>query len=288
MDNQIWLSTQHEFHSNACFVKSQVSKQVLLQGSLGSDGLYSFKDIKLVKPSGSSFLHNTISSLVSVSESGNKTSSYSLWHSRLGHAHSTAVKSVLDMCRIPYQNKSVLDFCNACCMGKSHRLHAFASPHVYKEPFELILSDLWGPSPFISSYGYSYYITFVDAATRYTWIYFLKHKSEAFCAFKQFYKLIETQFNSKLKVLQTNGGGEFRPFTKFLNDLGILHRFTCPHTSHQNGTVERKHRQIVETGLTLLAHASVPYKYWDHSFSTAVHLINILPTVALTDNKSPY
>jgi hypothetical protein len=27
-----------------------------------------------------------------------------------------------------------------------------------------------------------------------------------------------------------------------LHDLGIQHRLTCPHTSHQNETVERKHR----------------------------------------------
>lgn len=98
-DNHVFF----EFHSNACFVKSQVSKQVILQGSLGSDGLYSFKDVQLVKPSGSFLSHKNVSGLVSVSD--NKPDSYSLWHSRLGHAHSTAVKSVLDMCRIAYQNK---------------------------------------------------------------------------------------------------------------------------------------------------------------------------------------
>jgi histone deacetylase 1/2 len=49
-----------------------------------------------------------------------------------------------------------------------------------------------------------------------------------------------------------------------LHELGIQHRLTCPHTSHQNGTVERKHRQIVEMGLTLLSHASLPLKFWDH------------------------
>lgn len=115
-----------EFHSNVCFVKSQVSKQVLLQGTLGSDGLYSFKDIQLIHPSGFSFpshKNKSVTGLVSVSNvaesAENRTSSYSLWHSRLGHAHTAAVKSVLDLCRIPYHNKSVFDFCNACCLGKS-------------------------------------------------------------------------------------------------------------------------------------------------------------------------
>lgn len=57
-------------------------------------------------------------------------------------------------------------------------------------------------------------------------------------------------------------------------------------TSHQNGTVERKHRQIFETGLTLVAHASLPYEFWDHSFTTAVYLINRLPTSALPNSTS--
>src|SRR4051812_3536355 len=54
------------------------------------------------------------------------------------------------------------------------------------------------------------------------------------------------QLNTKLKAIQTDWGGEFRPFKQFLADLGIVHRLICPHTHHQNGVVERKHRDIVE------------------------------------------
>ncbi|KAG8489845.1 hypothetical protein CXB51_017911 [Gossypium anomalum] len=55
-------------------------------------------------------------------------------------------------------------------------------------------------------------------------------------------KLVEVQFGYKIKALQTNLGGEFRSFTKVLSQLGIHHRLSCPHTSEQNGLVERKHR----------------------------------------------
>jgi hypothetical protein len=37
----------------------------------------------------------------------------------------------------------------------------------------------------------------------------------------------------------------------------------------------------VEVGLALLAHASMPLKYWDDAFLTAVFLINRLPTPVL-------
>lgn len=40
-------------------------------------------------------------------------------------------------------------------------------------------------------------------------------------------------------------------------------------------------------GLTLLAHAHLPQKFWDFSFETAIYLINYLPTRSL-DFLSPY
>lgn len=192
------------FHPTACYVKSQVSKEILLIGTLGQDGLYCFKGHQVLKKSRPSqgsqrfprqvALNNVAVAVTDV----NHSTSFSLWHGRLGHANSNTVKIVLDICKVPFRNKNSLDFCNACCLGKSHRLHAPASTHTYQTPFEVVYSDIWGPSPVVSSCGFTYYITFVDAHTRFTWIYFLKHKSEALTTFKQFYHMLQTQFSAKL------------------------------------------------------------------------------------------
>ena len=56
---------------------------------------------------------------------------------------------------------------------------------------------------------------------------------------------------------------------------------SCPHTPSQNGHAERKHRHITETALTLLAHSSMPLKYWWEACSTSTFLINRLPTKVL-------
>jgi hypothetical protein len=53
------------------------------------------------------------------------------------------------------------------------------------------------------------------------------------------------------------------------------------------GSVERRHRHIVETGLTLLATAHVPLTLLDAAFETATYLINSLPS-KVTHNKSPF
>lgn len=53
------------------------------------------------------------------------------------------------------------------------------------------------------------------------------------------------------------------------------------------GSVERKHRYIIETGLFLVAHASAPLSLWEEAFQTAIYLINILPST-VTHQNTPY
>ena len=51
--------------------------------------------------------------------------------------------------------------------------------------------------------------------------------------------------------------------------------------------VERRHRHIVETGLTLLGQCKAPFRFWNYAFDTSVYLINRMPTSVL-DNRSPF
>lgn len=67
---------------------------------------------------------------------------------------------------------------------------------------------------------------------------------------------------------------------------GIQHRRACPHTHEQNGTSEWKIQHIVNSGLTILAHASVPLRFWNFAFATIVYNINCLPS--RTHDASPH
>ncbi|KAF7831723.1 Retrovirus-related Pol polyprotein from transposon TNT 1-94 [Senna tora] len=144
------------------------------------------------------------------------------------------------------------------------------SDSVYAIPLDLVYSDVWGPTPILSSKGYRYYVIFIDACTRYTSLYLLKAKSDTLLAFKQFKALAENQFNTSTKSFQSDFGAELRSFIPFLNQHGISHRLSCPHTHQQNGSAERKHRHITEIGLTLLANASLPLYFWDEAFLTSL------------------
>lgn len=91
----------------------------------------------------------------------------------------------------------------------------------------------------------------------------------------------------KIHSIQTDWGGEYQSLNSFFKRIGIDHRVSCPHAHQQNGSAERKHRHIVEMGLALLAHASMPLKFWDEAFLTAVFLINRLPSRVI-HNETPF
>ena len=101
-------------------------------------------------------------------------------------------------------------FCEACQLGKIHKLHFPVTEIKTKSAFELIHTDLWGPSPVISREGFRYYISFVDDFTRYTWIYPLKLKSEALEVFKLYKLQVENQFQTTIKILQSDWGGRIQ------------------------------------------------------------------------------
>ena len=149
------------------------------------------------------------------------------------------------------------------------------------------MSDVWGPAQ-MSVSGHEYYVSFIDAYSRFTWIYLLKHKSDVFDVFLKFQTHVERLLQHKIIHVLSNwgGGGEYRNLNTFFEKLKISHRVSCPHTHQQNGSGERKHRHLVETGLTLLAHASIPFRFWSDAFTTACFLINRLPS-RLLGMKTP-
>ena len=209
-----------------------------------------------------------------------RSDAYLRWHHKLGHPSNRILKQVLKSCNERVEiNESYV--CEACQHGKSKFLPFSPSNSRAKAPLDLIHTDIWGPSPVQSRSGHRFYILFVDDYSRFTWLFPLKFKSETSSVFQVFQKQVENQFNTKIKVIQCDNGVEYKPLIPIAQSSGMLIRYTCPYTSVQNGRAERKHRHVVEMGLTLLAQAHMPLTYWTESFQTAAYLINRLPTPTL-------
>jgi transposase InsO family protein len=54
--------------------------------------------------------------------------------------------------------------------------------------------------------------------------------------------MVQTQFNTKIKIICSNNGGEYMSgdFRMFFREQGILHQTTCVDTPQQNGVFEQK------------------------------------------------
>ena len=111
----------------------------------------------------------------------------------------------------------------------------------------------------------------------------MKHKSEVLDHFKNFLTYIKTQFSAILQQFQSDGGGEYvsDPFVDSCSSFGIHRRLSCPCTPEQNGLAERKHHHIANMARTLLLTSHVPLCHWVDAVSTAVYLINYLPSLIL-------
>ncbi|XP_021979499.1 uncharacterized protein LOC110875609 [Helianthus annuus] len=76
-------------------------------------------------------------------------------------------------------------------------------------PLELGHSDVFGPVKQASVKGLRYMVTFIDDFSRFTWVYFLKEKSEILEEFKLFKVEAERLTGNHVKCLRSDNGGEY-------------------------------------------------------------------------------
>jgi transposase InsO family protein len=112
--------------------------------------------------------------------------------------------------------------CESCIVGKHQRDSFPSSFYRAKECLELVHTDLCGPMQNQSIGGSFYFLTFIDDCSRKVWVYFLKQKSETFTRFKEFKAEAEKQSGRFVKVLRSDGGGEYdsREFVEFCKHHG--------------------------------------------------------------------
>jgi histone deacetylase 1/2 len=189
------------------------------------------------------------------------SSTVDVWHRRLGHPSSCILGSLVSNNKVACTSRVFNFNYSSCPLGKASRLSLGLTGHKTYAPLELVFSDVWGPSPMLSTDGYRYFVIFVDVYTKYIWFFPLAAKSDVFKIFLQFQALVERQFATKIKSVQTDCVGEYRKLNTYFKTIGIHHHLICPHTHEQNGIVERRHRHIVETGFTLLGRCKASLKF---------------------------
>ncbi|KAK1684333.1 hypothetical protein QYE76_045181 [Lolium multiflorum] len=178
--------------------------------------------------------------------------------------------------------------CDICELAKHTRANYPSNSERSKIPFEVIHSDVWGPSSVTSLSGERWYVTFIDGFSRCTWLYLLKQKSDVLSAFKNFHSLVCNQYNANVKIFRSDNGTEYvnSDFNNFLSSRGIIHQTTCVNTAEQNGVAERKNRHLLEVARSLMFMMNVPKFLWGEAVKTAAYLINRMPSRVL-NYKTP-
>ena len=171
-----------------------------------------------------------------------------LWHSRLGHPSFNNLLPIKDA--LPSFSQSCDDICTVCPLAKQKRLPFPTHNEISKFPFDLIHIDVWGPYSIVTHDGYRYFLTIVDDATRSTWVFLLKSKSDVIPILLSFHVMIKTQFYACIKIIRSNNAPEFN-MPDFFSAHGILHQRSCAYTPQQNSVVERKHQHILSIARAL-------------------------------------
>ena len=115
----------------------------------------------------------------------------------------------------------------------------------------------------------------IDDATRKTWVYCIRQKSDVFATFKKWKALVENETRKKLKCLIYDNGGEYcsKEFDSYCSYHGIRREKIVPGTPQENGVSERMNITIMEHARCMRLHAGLPLQFWADVVNTVVYLI---------------
>ncbi|KAE9618243.1 putative RNA-directed DNA polymerase [Lupinus albus] len=215
-----------------------------------------------------------------------------LWHLRLGHLNFKdlgLLSSKNMILGLPTTTTDQKRVCANCLISKQPR-KAFSTYTMSKakEVLNIVYSDVCGPFDVTTIGGSRYFVSFVDDVSRKLWLYPIKTKDEVFCTFKDFKSLVEKESGKHIKILRTDGGGEFnsKEFDVFCKKEGITHEVTAPYTPQHNGIAERRNRTILNMVRCMLKQKGLPHNLWGEAAMTASYILNRCPTKRL-DNMVP-
>jgi hypothetical protein len=223
------------------------------------------------------------------------------WHIILGH---TDPRNILQLrsenlakgLEITKTNSIGLDLhfdCIGCIQGKAH-IRPFGNTHIEtaRQIGDIIYSDVWGPASKLSLQGNEYYIVFVDAATRFTFVHFMRHKNEAVDRYITLANFIRTQKGKEIKRIHFDNGKELinKRLHEYCDKTGTEITTTAPYSSQQNGPAERAHRTLAERARSMIhGHLNTHGKtyLWQEAIAYACMISNNMPHKIRGEWRSP-
>ena len=108
----------------------------------------------------------------------------------------------------------------------------------------------------------------------------MKNPSEVLTIYRDFAKMIQTQYSKAIKVFHSDNAREYKQtdfFTILKHYCTIFHTSSAG-TSQQNGRAGRKLHHILDIVRALTNAASTPASFWGEVALTVVYTINRRPS----------
>ena len=123
--------------------------------------------------------------------------------------------------------------------------------------------DLFGPVNVKSMAGKKYTLVIVDEFSRYTWVFFIKSKSDTPDEIISFVKKMEVLNNLTVRSIRSDHGTEFKnsALDQFFEEKGISQNFSTVRTPQKNGVAERRNRTLIEAAKSMLSDANLETQF---------------------------
>lgn len=179
--------------------------------------------------------------------------------------------------------------CEECIKGKLNWLNLQSGlDYKVSSPLPRVHSSLC-QLPYLSLSDFKYIMSFVDEATHFAILYFLKSKDQVFECFKRYVDQAENDTNEKPKCICTNNGGEYTSaiWDTFCMDRGINHSKGPPNSLHLNSVAERYNRTLLDKILPKLFKSGILVRFWEDATRDAVTSTNLSPSRRIPENSCP-
>jgi hypothetical protein len=140
-----------------------------------------------------------------------------VWHSRLSHINFGCMSRLSSMNLIPNFSTIKGSKCQACVQAKQPCKPQKDVDKRHTTLLELIHSDIYEMNSVLIKGGKRYFMTLIDDATKYCYVFLLKTKDEALECFKTYKTEVENQLENKIKCVRSDRGGEY-----FSNEFDLI------------------------------------------------------------------
>ncbi|KAI3463689.1 hypothetical protein Pfo_020352 [Paulownia fortunei] len=188
------------------------------------------------------------------------------WH--LNFKNLTKIVNTGAVLGVPKLNKKNSGVCSAYQLGKQKKGTHKVLQHINtSRTLELLHMGLMGPMQVESLGGKRYVFVCVDNFSRFTWVYFIREKSNTFQVFKKLCKKLVNEKNDnigKIVRIRSDHGKEFEHavFTNFCENYGIAHEFSASKTPQQNAEAVSTACYTINRVYLRPGTKKTPYEIW--------------------------